>query len=196
LNVICSGEDSVDITFYQDPGKANAGPPQHLFSPVGTDTLHAVKPAFGDGKWSVVSGGATFINDTVVSHLSAGNNVFLWTVTNGNCSSSDQMSIDFQDIKRPTAFSPNGDKWNNEFEIVGLDTVNYEVTIKILNSAGSQVYHSDNLNGNEYKQWNGENEKGPLPDGTYYYVLSVVLKSDHSVKFYYQGFILVKRDKN
>jgi gliding motility-associated-like protein len=146
--------------------------------------------------WTKISGGASFLNDTVVYNLSPQDNIFRWTVTNnGLCATSDEMTINAKDPKFPEGFSPNGDLTNDEFEIQGFDTLYYYITLKVMNSAGSQVYSTDNLNGNVYKQWNGENEKGPLPDGTYYYVFTAVYKSSGKADPPYNGVIVLKRDK-
>jgi gliding motility-associated-like protein len=172
----CSTSDLVNITFYKRASQAVAGPDKPSFiTSTFIDTLHSIKPVVGTGLWEMVSGGSPIDQDSIATRLAGGENIFKWTVTNGVCSTFDLLIINTLNIKPPNGFSPNGDTYNDEFEIVGLDTdpAKSEVTLKILNSAGSQVYHTDNLNGNVYKQWNGENEKGPLPDGTYYYILTI-----------------------
>ena len=66
-----------------------------------TITLGAAEPTEGTGQWSVVSGSGTFADQTLfnteVSDLSAGENIFQWTVTGINCQdSTDQVSITIQ----------------------------------------------------------------------------------------------------
>jgi gliding motility-associated-like protein len=78
----------------------------------------------------------------------------------------------------PEAFSPNGDGINDEFEIKGL--AKYKtVQIEIFNRWGNVVYHSDNYGKGNGKSgfWNGigqsraGNNTGPVPTGSYFYVL-------------------------
>lgn len=188
-NWTCQAKDSIDVTFYRRATKADAGPDKVLYSFDDVDTLHAAKPLVGDGVWSVVSGGGT-VQDSLVRDLSE-ENVFEWKVTNGVCVSTDQMTLTVYPLVIPNAFSPNGDNINDEFDIKGLDLNYSQVSLTILNSAGAQVYHTEN---STWKPWNGENEKGPLPDGTYYYLLTI--KSTRNNKVHKEsGFIILKRDK-
>jgi gliding motility-associated-like protein len=196
MNWTCQSTDQATIAFYKRASLAVTGPDKPSFiTSTFIDTLHAISPVIGTGVWEMVSGGSPIENDSIAMKLQVGENVFKWTVTNGVCITSDLLSINTLDIQPPEGFSPNGDGFNDEFEIMGLDTdpSMSEVTLIILNSSGSQVYHTDNLNGNVYKQWNGENEKGPLPDGTYYYLLTVkpVIGAGSGTK---SGVIVLKRD--
>ena len=144
--------------------------------------------------WNVVSGGATISNDSIISNLSHGENVFEWVITNGVCVSSDQVIISVYDLIIPDGFSPNGDMVNDKFEIKGLDLNFSEVNLRILNSAGAEVFYTTNANASEWTEWNGENTNGPLPDGTYYYLLTVKsLRNGTTLKK--SGFIVLKRDK-
>jgi gliding motility-associated-like protein len=195
INWTCQASDQVNITFDKRASKADAGPDQSMFIKDVYDTLRAVTPVIGTGVWTKVSGGASFLNDTIVFNLTEGSNVFKWTITNGECFTFDEMTINAKNPRFPEGFSPNGDFINDEFEIQGFDPDFYFITLKIMNSAGSQVYSTDNLNGNTYKQWNGENEKGPLPDGTYYYVFTATYKETGKADSPYSGVIVLKRDK-
>jgi gliding motility-associated-like protein len=78
----------------------------------------------------------------------------------------------------PEAFSPNGDGINDLFEIKGLGKYK-SVQIEIFNRWGNVVYQSDNY-GEEIGKagfWDGTgqsrggNTTGPVPTGSYYYVL-------------------------
>jgi len=59
--------------------------------------LDANIPVEGNGTWSRISGYGDFTDEsdakTTVSNLSFGENVFQWTITKGNCFSSDQVTI-------------------------------------------------------------------------------------------------------
>ncbi len=59
--------------------------------------LLAVDPDYGTGKWTVLSGDGDFEDDTsystTVSGIAKGENVYRWTVSNGICSSSVDITI-------------------------------------------------------------------------------------------------------
>ena len=80
----------------------------------------------------------------------------------------------------PEAFSPNGDGVNDKFEIKGL--FKYQtVQIDIFNRSGNRVYQSANYGAGIGKDgfWDGTIKQGlrigsgPVPSGTYFYVLKL-----------------------
>ena len=85
-----------DVTIYNNlPVQAYAG--EDDTSCTTSYSLHAEEPPFGRGQWTVVAGSGNFEEDTVfnttVSNLSQGSNTFKWTVYNGRCSTSDEVTI-------------------------------------------------------------------------------------------------------
>jgi len=91
-------------------------------------------------------------------------------------------------IDIPEAFSPNGDRINDTFEILNL--VNYgRVSLKVYNRWGNLVYKNDS-----YKNdWDGTSNTAmsigsKLPDGTYYYIIETA----GSGKMY-KGSVFIKR---
>ena len=72
----------------------------------------------------------------------------------------------------PQGFSPNGDGYNDWFNIVGLYDVFLEHELLIFNRFGTLIFK-----GNNELQWDGKSNFGPLkgsnllPVGTYFYVL-------------------------
>jgi len=153
----------------------------------------------GTGLWSVVEGTGSFENDTdnntKISGLSKGLNVYLWTVTRGACKMEDQVSVSIYDLLIPEGFSPNNDPdgYNNTFKINGLDLPNQIAELKVVNGAGTEVFSTSNRNGNEWTDWDGKNSKGvDLPEGTYYYLLKIQSKGNDQV-FKKSGFIVLKR---
>jgi gliding motility-associated-like protein len=107
--------DQLTITLFDENNPlANAGPDQELCTPTGTTTStnmqgsNVIFPAVGT--WTLVSGTGTIANvndpNTAVSDLSIGENIFLWTVTNGPCDdpiTSDLVSILVFDENNPVA---------------------------------------------------------------------------------------------
>jgi gliding motility-associated-like protein len=157
--------------------------------------LDATQPQFGSGYWTVL-GGSGVISDTtnavaVVNNLSPGANYFIWTVNNGSCEGKDTVLVFQRDsvaclslIQIPSAFSPNGDGYNDFFVIKGIEdyTIN---SLSIINRWGEEVYQKSNYAG----EWNGSNENNePLPDGTYFYILKV-----DGITEVFKGFVDVRR---
>jgi flagellar hook assembly protein FlgD len=94
----------------------------------------------------------------------------------------------------PQGISPDNNNMNEEFVIQGLDTTYSDVTLRILNSAGAEVYFTSNINGNIWSNWKGLNSKGDsLPDGTYYYLLTIKSRREESYLSKQKGFIILKR---
>ncbi|MFT5582189.1 MAG: hypothetical protein ACI9G9_001454, partial [Psychromonas sp.] len=75
---------------------ANAGPNQSLGC-ANTTTLSGNNPGSYTGLWSVVSGSGTFTSpsqfNTTVNGLGAGANVLRWSINNGNCIKSSDVTI-------------------------------------------------------------------------------------------------------
>lgn len=89
--------DNVQITINGNATPAYAGSPQTVCS--NTATLNGNTPVVGTGSWSLVSGPNTpGINNpasssTIVTGLITGTYTFKWTITNGSCSSSADVTI-------------------------------------------------------------------------------------------------------
>ncbi|MBK9195923.1 MAG: hypothetical protein IPO17_13305 [Flavobacteriales bacterium] len=104
--------DQVTIVVF-DPASpvSNAGPDQFICNTVTTATMAASVPvAPAAGTWSVQNGGGTItsVNDpnTTITGLPVGENIFVWTVTNGPCPGStttDQVTVWIYDQNAPDA---------------------------------------------------------------------------------------------
>jgi gliding motility-associated-like protein len=82
-----STSDTVVITVNPPLQQPNAGTDQTVCGT--TDLLNAVIPAIGTGVWSI-GGGSGIITDpnlfnTEITNLGGGNNLFIWTVSDGIC---------------------------------------------------------------------------------------------------------------
>ncbi|MES2837338.1 MAG: gliding motility-associated C-terminal domain-containing protein [Bacteroidota bacterium] len=96
-NGLCADNtDELTITLDTAPTTADAGTNQTI---CGTNaTLAANTAVIGNGSWTLVSGAGfitSFTNqNTPVTGLGTGNNVFRWSITNGSCSAStDDVTI-------------------------------------------------------------------------------------------------------
>ena len=97
----CTSSDEVNI-LVNAIAVVEAGGDQEINSGSGETTLAAELPDRAIGQWSIISGGGTFIDPTDpttrVVDLEMGPNIFLWTVTIGDCSASDQVTITNGDV--------------------------------------------------------------------------------------------------
>lgn len=93
-NGSCSLSDEVRIVNNR-PSEPYAGADVELCSP--QMTLKANPPTFGTGLWSIESGAGNFDDptqpDAQVSNLEPGENVLRWTLTQGQCTLSDVITI-------------------------------------------------------------------------------------------------------
>lgn len=101
--------DPAIVTSYTNPSPANAGLNQSVCG--GTSVVLAANdPLIGSGLWSISSGtGGTVINPTINDSDFEGTNgttyVLTWTISNGGCTSSSNVVIDFPlNPEKPDAF--------------------------------------------------------------------------------------------
>jgi len=101
--------DPTPVTTYTVPTTANAGPDQSICG--GTSaTLAANTPTVGTGLWSILAGaGGTVVTPTVPTSTFNGTNgtsyTLQWTISNGGCTSSDDVGIAFPLLpEQPAAF--------------------------------------------------------------------------------------------
>jgi gliding motility-associated-like protein len=206
VNWQCADSASAKIIFNKGTGSAHPGKSADLYSfGVYVDSLHAIKPLAGSGLWT--SGdNVTIVNPSdprskVTGLIGSTQGVpyhFKWTVQNGACVSDSTIIITSYDLIFPKGFSPdNGDNYNNTFIIKGLNTDNKvnAVTLRIVNSAGSEVFYQTNAEG--WKDWDGKNSSGKdLPDGSYYYLLTYKSAVYEDTIHKKSGFVVIKRTKN
>ena len=131
------------------------------------------------GLWSLSSGSGVLSNPnsttTTVSQLGEGDNVFLWTISDGTCFGVDSVIVQLYEageceLELPSAFSPNGDGYNDGFFIRGIDRFPDNV-LTVYNRWGNEVFHKENY---KNTQWYGQNKNGDdLPEGTYFVVLVI-----------------------
>jgi gliding motility-associated-like protein len=193
-----SSSDQITIQVYDHTvPPANAGPSQQFCQDVTSTSLNAVPAtSTATGSWSLLSGSGTVQQPgsptTTVTGLALGRNVFLWTVSNGDCgTTTDTMTVFIKDcltIKIPDAFSPNGDGVNDLFEITNIESYP-ENSFQVFNRWGNKVYEAKPYT----NKWDGTSQFGSafkegLPESTYYYILDLGNGSEA-----YTGFIYLRR---
>jgi len=140
------------------------------------------------GIWSLVSGSGDFYDETdpktTINDLSLGENIILWTVSNGVCPASlDYITITVRNLVIPTLITPNMDGKNDYFILRGIESLG-KTEIVIFDRRGAQVYKNENYN----NDWDGIDYNGnPLPEDTYFYVL----KSQNGKSL--SGYIVIRR---
>ncbi|RYD94860.1 MAG: gliding motility-associated C-terminal domain-containing protein [Sphingobacteriales bacterium] len=65
----------------------------------------------------------------------------------------------------PRGISPNGDEWNNNFDLSNLEVQH----LAIFNRYGMKVYEANSY----VDEWHGQSTSGDLPTGAYYYVATL-----------------------
>ncbi|KON26411.1 hypothetical protein AC481_07255 [miscellaneous Crenarchaeota group archaeon SMTZ-80] len=181
----CTASSDVIISFHKIP-VVNAGTDQELNYAFNTRMEAELSPS-ETGEWSLLSGSG-IINDinspvTTVSDLSAGENIFLWTVRSGICSASDSISINVNDLFVPQVITPNGDLKNDFFVIEDIEK-NGPAELIIFDRWGNEVFTSFNY----LNDWDGRrNNKTELSNDTYFYVLKL---ANGKIT---RGFVVIKR---
>ncbi len=183
----CSAVGPVTVTGLQSP-VADAGSDQELIY-MFTATLGAAPPdEYSTGMWSVESGSGEFDDPdnpvTRVKNLSRGENVLLWSVSNGACPPAvDDVTITVRDLVIPSLITPDMDDKNDYFKLVGIEELG-NVELSVFDRRGVMVFQNpsyDNL-------WHGTDYNGvPLPDDIYFYII----KSETGLSL--SGYLYIRR---
>jgi gliding motility-associated-like protein len=185
-NGICTDDDDIQVVAHEPPAAPYAGIDQDIYFAESAE-ISASAPGAGTGMWSITSGSGSIADpyspSTTVTHLSNGDVILQWTVTNGTCApASDEVVLHIKEPMIPSGFSPNNDNSNDRFVIKGIEQAS-QSSLVILNRWGSEIYKASPYN----NEWNGSNQQGEsLPEDTYFYVLSMNEKT-------YTGYIVLKR---
>ncbi|MBP6658062.1 MAG: gliding motility-associated C-terminal domain-containing protein [Bacteroidia bacterium] len=175
VNSQCVDSDTL-LFVVDEPVSSDAGP--FDIACTNSGELIAVSPITGSGQWGVLApSSATFVDPTIenaqVNGLSLGANVFVWTVVNGVCSASDTTSLFYDiacELELPTGFTPNGDTYNDGYEIKGIEGYPLNV-FRVFNRWGNEVYTKEDYKNTD---WKGQNNSGnELPEATYFVILEI-----------------------
>lgn len=93
----------------------------------------------------------------------------LRVTTSQGCTATDDMTLTVVPycVKPMEAFSPNGDGINDLWLITNGNCLT-SAKVQVFNRYGAKVFEDENYKNN----WNGIYKGKPLPDGTYYYIIS------------------------
>jgi len=135
---------------------------RYIISIVNTEVVGESQPVTWSGPEGFsYTGPETSID---VTNLPVGNYGVLVTNANG-CRASKTLPVGNTNCSIPRGISPNGDEWNNSFDLSNLDVQH----LIIFNRYGLNVYEADNY----VDEWHGQSDSGDLPTGTYYYVATL-----------------------
>jgi len=219
----CAGTDTIELFFYEQPEDAYAGRDTTIYLK-NSLKMNADPPTAGTGTWTLISGSGEIEDkndpNTFVYNLEKEtDNSFRWTVTNGNCVTSQHVTIvSHREILRYEGFSPNGDMINDVFVMRGLvDATEFRVTF--FNSLGNTVREVDQnnvhdidfdpaavqggLRDDELVVWDGLARNGnPAPSGTYYYQVTGSIDQvdpqgnvTGTDRFEYTGFVVLQYER-
>ncbi len=119
--------------------------------------------------------------------LEVGTYTFNYVIDEGSCPSTTSVTVEInddcvvlpcglEDIKDSIskAVTPNGDGYNDYFEIDFADECGFTYNVKIFNRWGSKIYEEENYENNwdGYAQ-NAVTSSDQLPSGTYFYILEI-----------------------
>ena len=153
--------DSVTISLAPSP-QFDLGPDRTLC--IGTTEVLIVEQAGATYLWSDGTTASTYVI------MEPGDYAVLVTI--GNCAANDEVSIDFADcgfeLELPNVFTPNGNGENDLFTPIRSKGIRSMRTV-VNNRWGMEVFNTNDL----MIRWNGRAPNGdPVPDGTYFYVVS------------------------
>jgi gliding motility-associated-like protein len=112
--------------------------------------------------------------------------LFKYTTTDQGCISITEVTMNINancvvlpcgenDVVISKAVTPNGDAYNEFFEIYGIELCGFVFDVKIFNRWGALIFESNNYQNN----WNGTSSRssigasGKVPNGTYYYIVTL-----------------------
>lgn len=125
-------------------------------------------------------------NQGVVYNVTSLDSTFQWSATNacGTDQGTVHVLAELCEIFIPNVFTPDGDDFNQSFEIVGIENFDGS-TLQVFNRWGKMVFESSNYSNN----WNPSEDEAA--DGVYYYVLGL---NRNSGTEYFSGHVTLIRN--
>ena len=147
--------------FYTDTNNVLAGEPIGFIDTSSGASLHWA--------WEFGDGGTSTVQNPVYAYSEAGEHqVMLIVSTPNGCSDTAWGSVNIlDDIIIPNVFTPNGDGYNDVFEIISRGFINYKLLI--YNRWGKIVFETDNPT----LFWDGTQNGEKVADGTYFYTIDL-----------------------
>jgi gliding motility-associated-like protein len=193
------------VVLFEEPAPADVRSEDSTLYFAPNTRLWAIPTSAGQGTWTHVSGTAQMDEEDRHNpnvYVSFGDadldkedvNEFLWTVQNVKCpATTANVRIERRDIAQYTAFSPNGDPYNEYFVLDGLEYSD-EFTMSIFTRQGVMIHTITKSPGADFTEdlwWDGRLDNGDeATDGTYFYVLTVKYAGQ---TYEYKGYVELVR---
>jgi gliding motility-associated-like protein len=129
----------------------------------------------------VIGSGPTYLPSNI-----SGITTYFVTQTVAGCegaASSVIIEVTDCEIALPTAFTPNGDGSNDDWEIVDLDLIYPDNVIRIYSRWGNLLFKHDSSADGPYDQhrWDGTFEGSAMPVGSYYFIIETGLENEEAI---------------
>ncbi|MEZ4778249.1 MAG: gliding motility-associated C-terminal domain-containing protein [Flavobacteriaceae bacterium] len=119
----------------------------------------------------IITGATASTLEIVVASTDVGEQVYSVTISVGDCSGSDEVSVVLYDVGKCTisqGLSPNGDGFNDCLDLEFIRDRTGAFTVEIFNRYGMSVFSQNNY----VNEFCGVDQDGnDLPTGTYFYVM-------------------------
>jgi gliding motility-associated-like protein len=160
-------------------------------------TIYKVEPL------GVQVGTATIV-DNMIEYTPSGPNridsVRYWIVDSGGLIDSAVLYINVGPLAFHIyeALSPNGDEINDHWQIDGIEQ-DVNCLVRVFDRFNNLVYEITGYDNEiQGKRWEGQSNHGlfksDLPEGTYYYAISIDLANDNRGTRLFSGFVFLKRN--
>lgn len=176
VNGDCVGENAtrIEISISQKPGFELSASDTVLLQGFSTSLTAEFDPDSVDEssiKWKPAHSLEQPFSKTSMASPTATTTYTVYAESVDGCLLSDTITIYVVDEFPVTnAFSPNGDGYQDTWEIHTLDNDKYkDCKIVVYNGWGNRVFYSEGYD--KSKEWDGTANGQPLPAGTYYYTI-------------------------
>jgi gliding motility-associated-like protein len=176
-NGVCGTSNDTVALIGADIPLVDAGQDTTIFEDNGYQLSVSTDIPVVDYRWDPVFSLDNATIQRPFAHPSESTTYTVKVTTSVGCEAVDDVTLTvIKDLVIPTAFTPNGDRANDTWEIKNLDQ--YEShSVVVYDGYGSEV-----LRTTTYENWNGKYKGNMLPVGSYVYVIELKLGSNNTYK--------------
>jgi gliding motility-associated-like protein len=172
----CTVQRTVTVTVFEG-ATANAGPDFTIL--IGDIITLQGTASVGTYLWTPATGLSSATILTPTANPAVTTTYVLQVTSPQGCLASDNVTVTVIPycVKPMEAFTPNGDGINDLWLLTNGTACLTNIKAQVFNRYGSKVFESNNYQNN----WNGMYKGKPLPDGTYYYIITFKLINGQDV---------------